>query len=188
MHTHTHTHCTLLTCTITQKTHACSNLNINLKRSSKLKFLMLTDTLFHSTVLTTVISKNTPSDTHKQAHTFLTRGKYNATLLVVSTLLVSPPLFFHCCPLTVHPFIPDPVIFQSISKRQEEEEGGVAEKNLPSPLLCNSFISHLLSLLLLDPFFIFTGSTSHIFVMLFSMHTACVHTNTLLEPVSQAYK
>lgn len=92
---HTRTHTVLFShAQSPKKTHACSNLNINLNWSWKLKFFMLTDTLFYSTVLTTVISKNTPSDTHKQAHTPFSRvGNIMPLSLLCQPCLSLPPLY-----------------------------------------------------------------------------------------------
>lgn len=80
----------------------------------------------------------------------------------------SSSIFLLSCPPTVHPFIPDPVIFWSISKRQGEE-GGRAGKNLRSTLL---FLCFPLSPLLASP-----CPPSH----LFFTHSGFCHDKTLLE-------
>ena len=93
-------------------------------------------------------NKHTDTYTHHQA--FSRRETQCHPLTVVSTfvclffssiLLLLLLLLLLSCPPTVHPFIPDPVIFWSISKRRREEERRRGGGNNILPLFLCSYPS-----------------------------------------------
>lgn len=102
----------------------------------------------HAVMYKATCSHTTPTHAHtiKRSHA----GKHNVTLCCVNLclslllLLLLLPLFVSSLP-TVHPFIPDPVIFWSISERRGEEGGRkISSKIFPSLLLSSPLSPSLL--------------------------------------------